>query len=282
MARQPAHRGAAAVLDRGRHGLPAAGGGQAHPRPRAGRQGAARRRARRGRLARGPAAAGGPAAERARAPPPRRAGRRAVAHARRRRAGARPAPGPQGRRQGARAPVGHPPPRRPLHLLALLADRRLQGHGHVAGAARVLSGPAGPRLRQPVRRAAPPLQHQHGAQVEPRAADAAAGAQRRDQHAARQPRVDARPGAGAGGSGVGRAHRGPAARRARRQQRLRRARQAGRAAGAQRPQPARGPDDDHAGRVRAGGGRGGDGGGGARVGIRVREPRPPAGSPTRA
>ncbi len=75
--------------------------------------------------------------------------------------------------------------------------------------------------------------------------------------------LDARPGAGAGGSGVGRADRRAAARRARRQQRLRRARQAGRVAGAQRPQPARGADDDNAGRLRARGRRRGGGEAGA-------------------
>ena len=160
-------------------------------------------------------------------------------------------------RQRPCPPAHHQAARRPVRVLAVVAHRRLQGHAHLGRAAPVLPGPAGPRLRQPGRRVPPALQHQLRAQVESGAAHAPAGPQRRDQHAARQSRLDARPGAGAGGSACwGSRLRGAAAGGARRRQRLRLAGQARRAAGAQRPRPARGAHAGHAGGLRGGHGGG--------------------------
>ena len=82
--------------------------------------------------------------------------------------------------------------RRPVLPLALGADDRLQGHAHLRAAARVLSRPARPGLRVRPGARALALLDQHVPQL-------AAGApvplrlpQRRDQHGAGQPQLDAR------------------------------------------------------------------------------------------
>ena len=131
-------------------------------------------------------------------PAARRAGRRRVAGLARRRAGARPAPGPHapsaGRCRGS--------PSSAVSTTSTSARSRRAPSSTRAWCARRCCGDSTPTcatraLRHRLRRVPPPLQHQHPAQVEPGAADAPAGPQRRDQHAAGQPHLDQGPRAGA-------------------------------------------------------------------------------------
>ena len=144
-----------------------------------------------------------------------------------------PPRGRAGRRPGSRDPE------------LLRADRRLQGDAHGAAAARLLPRP--PRPAHEVRaRARPlPLLHQHLPELGARAPVPHDRPQRRDQHAARQRQLDARPRVAARLRAVRRRPAEDPADRPPRRVRLGDVRQRARAAHAGRPQPpARGDDDD--------------------------------------
>ncbi len=79
-----------------------------------------------------------------------------------------------------------------LPRLAVGAHHRLQGHGAGEPARRLLQGPAGPALRERAGARPPALRHQHLPVLASRPPLPDGGAQRRDQHAARQRQLDGR------------------------------------------------------------------------------------------
>ena len=83
--------------------------------------------------------------------------------------------------------------RRPLDRELLLAHHRLQGDAHRAPALALLPGPERPALLEPAGAGALALLHEHLPELGARAPLPDARPQRRDQHAARQPQLDARP-----------------------------------------------------------------------------------------
>ncbi len=81
-----------------------------------------------------------------------------------------------------------------LHLLLLGAHPRLQGADAGRAAGRVLPGPGRPPHRKPAGPGPLPVLHQHLPVLEAGPPVPPAGAQRRDQHPARQPGLDVGPG----------------------------------------------------------------------------------------
>ena len=107
--------------------------------------------------------------------------------------------GRRGRPRRPRAPALRDPARggaraagRPVDRELLLAHPRLQGNAHRAAALALLPGPARPALREPARGRPLPLLHEHLPELGARPPVPDARPQRRDQHAARQPQLDAR------------------------------------------------------------------------------------------
>ena len=80
-----------------------------------------------------------------------------------------------------------------LHRQPVGEDADLQGHAHGAAARADVPGPVGPAARIGAGARAPAVQHQHVPVVAAGAPLPADRAQRRDQHAARQHQLDARP-----------------------------------------------------------------------------------------
>ena len=85
------------------------------------------------------------------------------------------------------------------------ANPCLQGDGALGGAGSVLRRSQGSSLQRQLRCLSPPLQHQHPAPLAPGPTHAAAGPQRRNQHASGQHQLGQRrgsqPGSGVGGGG---------------------------------------------------------------------------------
>ena len=137
-------------------------------------------------------------ADRARGPGQDRARRHAAD-----RAGLRGAGGTGHGHHGPRAPrlrpaqAGRARRRRPLLPLAVGPDDRLQGHADLRAAAPVLPRPARPPLRVRARPRALALLDQHLPELAAGPPLPLHGPQRRDQHAGRQPQLDAGPGGAA-------------------------------------------------------------------------------------
>ena len=106
---------------------------------------------------------------------------------------------PRRRHHGARAPrlraaqAGRARGRRPLLPVAVGPHHRLQGHAHLRAAAPVLPRPARPAVRVGPGPGALPLLDQHLPQLAAGPPVPLPGPQRRDQHAGRQPQLDAGP-----------------------------------------------------------------------------------------
>ena len=183
---------------RRRHAVPAARRGTLRAGPRARRAVLHRMRHARAVLARGARRRARPGRHRARLPAAHLAGVRAQARPGGTRPGVRARPLPVPALHGEAG--GRPRPsraRRVLHLLDERAHDRLQGHVAGGAATRVLPRP----LRRDRRNRRGPgtlaLLHQHDAELGTRPSQPPARAQRRDQHATRQPQLDPRPRAGA-------------------------------------------------------------------------------------
>ncbi len=191
---QGAHHAARRRSLRRRHGLLAERSGQPRRLRAPVREGGARRGAARARLARGPGrqpdaradrpqvAAGHQAA--LRRPPPVHHRRRRVRAEALRHPPARPPRGP---------PPGDPREGQLLHRQLLFTDHRLQGDAELRSADRVLSRPAGRARRVGAGAGSLALLDQHLPQLVARASLPDDRPQRRDQHAARQRQLDARP-----------------------------------------------------------------------------------------
>ncbi len=83
-----------------------------------------------------------------------------------------------------------PEARRVLSGVAVVAHHHLQGHGAGQPARALLPRPSGPALRDRAGAGASAVRHQHVSVLAPRASLSDGRAQRRDQHAARQPQLD--------------------------------------------------------------------------------------------
>ena len=99
---------------------------------------------------------------------------------------------PQARR-ARRRPAGAPRGPDVLHPQPLVEDAHLQGHAHGRSDPADVSGSDRSRHRVGARARASALQHEHVPVVAARASVSLHRAQRRDQHAARQHQLDARP-----------------------------------------------------------------------------------------
>ena len=126
-------------------------------------------------------------------------------------------------------------PRGPRHPELLQPHDGPEGDAHRAAAAALLPGPARRARGEPARARALALLHEHLPELGARAPVPHARPQRRDQHAARQPQLDARPRAAARLAAVRRRHREDPPAAARRHLRLGLARRPDGAARAGRP-----------------------------------------------
>ena len=244
--REPRHPPPRAGRVRRRHGVSARGRrrreeGTTHPRASAGGV-----RPQEPRLARGAGRPTSLRASRARREAGDRSDLRRPARRLARRSGARAQTLPRTQARRARRPRGRRRDRRALlRLQPLVSHHRLQGHADAQPDARLLRRSREPALQERDRARPLALQHQHTADLAPRASVPLSRPQRRDQHRARQHQLDERARAAVRVAALRRGHQEAAADHRAGPERLGRVRQRRRAALPDRPRsPARDLDDD--------------------------------------